>query len=145
MKKQIIIADFISAILLLLFTYTAIYKFSDQKNFQFVLSKSPLLHPFAFTFSWALPLIEIIISFLLFIPACRFLGLYASLILLSVFNLYLGYMVLFTTARPCGCGGVISSLTWPQHILFNLLFILHSVFGILLYKKNLKVIKPTPP
>lgn len=142
--KAIIIADSISSLMLLLFLYTSLNKLLDHHLFKSVLLASPLLRPFAGIISWLLPFSEIAIVVLLLIPSTRLGGLYASFVLISLLTIYLAYMLLFTPNLPCGCGGVLKILTWPQHIVFNLFCILLSGFGIILYKRN-ECIPRTPP
>jgi hypothetical protein len=144
-NKAIFIADIISGILLLLFLYTSLSKLADYETFKNVLSASPLLKPVAAVVAWLLPVTELVIVVLLFIPAMRLRGLYASFIIISLFTLYLIYMITFTPHLPCNCGGVLKLLTWPQHIFFNLFFILLSLTGILLYKRTKNTISDCPP
>jgi putative oxidoreductase len=134
--KKTMIADIISALLLLLFVYTAISKLITREAFEFVLFLSPSLREYAVFLSWALPVTELVVCVLLFLPATRLAGVYASGVLLLLFTLYLVWMLLFTSDRPCQCGGVLSSLSWPQHIIFNLFFLVLSVTGMVLYKKH---------
>jgi len=140
-----LIADLISAALLLLFLYTAVSKLSDYESFRFVLTKSPLLYPFAGFISIALPITELFMALLLFIPRTRLTGLYASFILISLLTLYLIYMIAFTPDLPCNCGGVLKLLSWKQHIFFNLFFMLLSLCGIFLYQKNKNRRSSSPP
>ena len=139
------IADIISGILLLLFLYTSLSKLIHYEAFKAVLHSSPLLKSFAGVIAWLLPVTEIAIAVILFIPLTREKGLKASFVLISVFTLYLAYMVAFTPDLPCNCGGVLQFLTWPQHIFFNLFFILLTVTGILFYKKNKSRESEPPP
>lgn len=134
--KRTVAIDIISAILLLLLLYTAISKFIEYSRFKEVLLISPLLKPFAGFIAWSLPLLELMIAVSLFIPALRIKGLYASLLLLIILTVYLTYMILFTPSLPCSCGGVLKDLTWPQHILFNLFFVVLSVIGIILARQR---------
>lgn len=143
--KAIILADIISGILLLLFLYTSLSKLTDYETFKNVLSASPLLKPAARMVAWLLPVTELVIVVLLFIPAVRLKGLYASFILILLFTLYLIYMISFTPNLPCNCGGVLKLLSWKQHIFFNLFFILLSLTGILLYKRNKSKRSDFPP
>lgn len=143
MKKTIYI-DFINALLLLLFLYTSVSKLSEHERFKDVLSSSPLLSPVAGFISWGLPILEIIIVILLFIPKTRLYGLYASLLLLIILTGYLLYMILFTPHLPCNCGGVLKYLTWPQHIFFNFFFIALSIASIILKKRQKSTINPAP-
>src|SRR5690606_41617749 len=84
-------------------------------------------------------------SDLLFIPAFRKIGLYASFILIALFTGYLTYMIVFTPDLPCSCGGVLAALSWKQHIFFNLLFILLSLTGIYLINRNMNRRSSPPP
>jgi uncharacterized membrane protein YphA (DoxX/SURF4 family) len=143
-KKQFLMADIISALVLLLFLYTSLSKLADYETFKNVLSASPLLKPLAGVIAWLLPVSELVIVVLLFVPALRLKGLYASFILIIFFTIYLIYMIAVTPDLPCNCGGVIKLLTWPQHIVFNLFFIFLSFAGIILYRRA-KSLKSSPP
>ncbi|WP_301927813.1 MauE/DoxX family redox-associated membrane protein [Ferruginibacter sp.] len=144
-KTVLMAADAISAALLLLLLYAAISKLADHAGFISLLGRSPLLHPFAGIFAWLLPGTELAIAVLLFFTHTRLTGLYATLLLLSSFTVYLVYVLLFSSDVPCSCGGVLKQLSWPQHIVFNMFFILLSVIGIVLYRKHREAIPPTPP
>ena len=143
-NNPVLIADIISGVLLLLFLYTSLSKLADYETFKNVLSASPLLKRVAGVVAWLLPITELVLVVLLFVPALRLKGLYASFILISLFTLYLIYMIAYAPHLPCNCGGVLKLLTWPQHIFFNLFFIFLSLFGILLYQRS-KNKKSRPP
>ncbi|MDX1365731.1 MAG: hypothetical protein R3243_16110, partial [Arenibacter latericius] len=54
--------------------------------------------------------------------------------------LFVGYTVavlFFAPTLPCSCGGIISLLSWEQHLVFNLVFLLLSIVGII-YSYHLK-------
>ncbi|HET7117095.1 MAG TPA: MauE/DoxX family redox-associated membrane protein [Hanamia sp.] len=144
-SKATFLADIISGVLSLLFLYTALSKLTDHKVFKNVLTASPLLKPYAALIAWLLPVTEIAIVVLLFIPRFRIKGLIASLILITLFTIYLLYMIAFTPHLPCNCGGVIKLLTWPQHIVFNLFFIFLSLIGIVLYRRAKNLQSNSPP
>lgn len=144
-RTALFIADIISGILLLLFLYTSLSKLADYQTFKVVLSSSPLLKPVAGVIAWLLPVTEIVIAAILFLPATRQSGLKASFMLISAFTLYLVYMITFTPDLPCNCGGVLQALTWQQHIFFNLFFIALSLTGIVLYTKNRNIKSEPPP
>ena len=135
-RKPLLLADIISAILLLLFLYSSLSKLVDRTLFKAVLLASPLLKYVAGSIVWLLPIAEIVVAILLFIPSTRVKGLYGSLMLISIFTAYLIYMIFVTPHLPCNCGGVLKSLTWKQHIYFNLFSIILSASGIFLYQKN---------
>jgi putative oxidoreductase len=125
----------IAAVFIFLFVYTAVSKFLDFKSFKLTLHASPLITNKNVWVAWAIPLAELIVAALLFIPRTRLLGLYGSFGLLALFTLYLGYMLLFTPNRPCVCGGVIKAMSWGQHLVFNCFLTLLSVMGIHIQKR----------
>jgi hypothetical protein len=125
-----LIAEMIGGLFILLFLYTALSKLSEIALFRLVLRSSPLISGYANLVSILIPASEILVSLLLFIPGTRRWGLYASFLLMLIFTLYLVYMISFTTALPCSCGGVISQLSWKQHLVFNIAFTLLSFAGI---------------
>lgn len=120
----------ISNLLILLYCYTAISKLINYEVFKANLRRSPLIDQGADTIAWLLPATELIVVLLLFFEQTRKAGMYASLILLILFTTYLLYMVLFVADLPCSCGGVLSKMSWKQHIFFNLFFIVLNLISI---------------
>lgn len=108
-----------ASLLTALFGYTAFQKLLDYDRFRAVLSASPLIATGAGALAPALIAVELVVTLLLIFPRTRLLGLAASLVLLVLFTSYLGYMMLYSTQLPCSCGGVIASLSWQGHLLFN--------------------------
>lgn len=106
----------------------------DLDSFRTVLSRSALLEHMAPAVAYGIPLTEIGVAAILVIPRLQQMGLYLSLALMLIFTCYLTYMVLFSSEKICSCGGVISSLSWQQHIWFNLAFIIVAITGIRMKK-----------
>lgn len=104
---------------LFLFVYTAFDKLTDHHTFERILSHSDLIGSAAPYISWLVPLTELIITVLLLFPQTQAKGITASLVLMLGFTAYILYMIASGSKLPCHCGGVISQLTWKQHILFN--------------------------
>lgn len=129
------IIEIIAAIFILLFTYAAISKLFDYNAFKNTLYFSPLLSSYAAVLAWGLPVVELIISGLLFIPHKRETGLYASFALMLILTIYLAYMVLYSPHLPCSCGGVLQQMTWPQHLWFNIGFTILAAAGIRMHCK----------
>lgn len=124
---------FIVSLLTLLFGYTAMMKILNHESFRHALEQMPLLKTGAAVIAWAVPLTELMIVLLLLFPGTGVKGIWASLLLLTVFTCYLGYMVLSDSKLPCSCGGIISTLSWNEHIVVNLLFIGLSALGVWLH------------
>lgn len=132
MKHRNMMRDSISAIFIFLFVYTALSKIYTYTLFEQTLEGTPLIGPVSTYIAVLLPIIELLVSLLLFIPRTRKWGLYSTFTLMLVFTLYVGYMIIFTPHRPCTCGGVIEKMTWAQHLVFNIVFTLLALAGILL-------------
>lgn len=119
-----------------LFAYAAISKLTDYYNFEFGISESPFISPFAGLLAWAVPGVELVIVLMLVIPYTRLMGLYASFVLMLLFTIYIGAMLLSASEIPCSCGGVLEEMSWPMHIVFNSVFVLLSAIGIFLERKR---------
>lgn len=135
MSKNLII-EVIGAIFILIFAYTGVSKLIDLANFQSVLSKSPIIGDYNILVSWTIPLVEFAVCLLLLVPRFRKIGLYASLILMASFTIYIAYMLIYIPNLPCTCGGIISKMTWTQHLIFNISLVLISILGIWLSTKR---------
>lgn len=134
-KIKEILLDIIAYLFIILFMYTAASKLLTIKLFASTLAKSPLIGGLNLLVAWAIPVIEILISIVLIFPSLRKTGIRASLLLMTTFTIYLAYMVLSGSKLPCHCGGVISTMTWQEHIWFNIGFVILAVTGLVLYKK----------
>lgn len=128
MLKQPII-NFISFLLIFLFVYTASSKLMDMHAFRAVLAAMPGIKAFAGFIAVAIPLAELLTAMLLVMPVTRKTGLFCSALLLLLFTFFLLYMLMTADHLPCSCGGVISSMSWQQHIAFNLFFTALSVIA----------------
>jgi uncharacterized membrane protein YphA (DoxX/SURF4 family) len=135
MNKSLIV-DIIAAALIFLFVYTSVSKLNEIYQFQAALKQHPLLADRSVFFSWAIPLTELFISLLLFIPRTRRLGILGSFVIMLIFTLYIGYMIAFIPHLPCSCGGVLKHMSWTQHLFFNIGFTLVALAGIFLSRKN---------
>jgi putative oxidoreductase len=134
--KNMLLVEIVSALFILLFVYTGINKLLSIDSLQKVLKDYPLLSGMPILVSWVLPITELVVAALLFIRKTKLLGLYSSWILMSGFTLYLLYMFAFAKDMPCTCGGMLQKLTWNQHLIFNIFFILLATIAIVAYKRE---------
>lgn len=134
--KNTIFTDIISALFILLFVYTATTKLIEHESFKAVLSQSPLIGIRASALSWVLPILELFTAMLLFIPSFRKWGFISSLLLMLLFTIYITYMISFAINIPCSCGGVISLMTWSQHLIFNIFFTALAAIALRLTLRN---------
>ena len=134
--KQKVTIEIICFLLTLLFVYAAFSKLWEYNTFKIQLTNSPFLKTFAGMIVWFIPATELTVSAMLTVRNTRKEGLYGSFILLLIFTVYIGTMLLSATHLPCSCGGIIQQLSWKQHLLFNLFFLLLVFIGIILERKQ---------
>jgi len=119
----------------LLFFYTGVVKLMEINTFREQMASSPLLDHVAGAMAWALPIGEILLAIVLFVPAWRLKGLYISGIVMSLFTVYVATILLMDSHLSCSCGGIIEDLSLRQHLLFNSACIVLSILGILAYRR----------
>jgi len=135
-KNKEVLIDIISLAFVSLFIYTAVSKFMTHNKFVWALKMSPYIGDKAEVLGWIIPVTELLISGLLIFEKSRRQGLIVSLSLMTLFTAYLIYMVATIGKLPCTCGGVISRLSWNQHIGFNLFFVGLAIAALGLFKKQ---------
>jgi uncharacterized membrane protein YphA (DoxX/SURF4 family) len=132
LKTYNFIVNTICCLYALLFIYAATSKLLDFSTFRVQLGQSPLLNAFSDWISISVPGIEIIIAILLLIPKYRLMGLYASYLLMAMFTMYIYIILNYSAFVPCSCGGILQKMTWNQHLIFNIVFILLAIIAILI-------------
>lgn len=137
-KQQHWIIEGISLLFILLFTYAAVSKLHELEVFRIQLRQSPFIGKYAGILVWGVPVIELLISSILFFPKLKLAGLWSSFMLMVIFTTYIVLVLNLSDSIPCSCVGVIASLSWNQHLIFNIGFTLLAAFGVLLSTKNNK-------
>lgn len=138
-KVHEVVIDFIVYAYVLLFFYTACSKLITYSSFLKVLSDLPVIGNGYQLVAPGVIFIELLFGVLLVLPGTRMLGLRCSLGLMLIFTSYLIFHVMTGSKLPCSCGGVISAMTWPQHIALNFGYIILAILG--LYINNKKLVK----
>lgn len=137
MQKKRIFTEVVVVLLVILFLYTAVSKFVDFKGFTYDLNNQPFPNSLTPFLRWLIPITEISIVLTLLFERTRIIGLYASFILMGLFTIYTALVLSKVFAYvPCSCGGVIKNLTWPQHLFFNLFFVIISFLAIRANRKK---------
>lgn len=126
----------ISYLYVFLFTYAAISKLLDYNDFSIKIGQSPLLSAFASYIAIGVPVIEIIIAAALCFPSWRNTGLFASLYLMMAFTVYIFIILNFSSYVPCSCGGILESLGWTEHLIFNIVFVMLAIIALILSRYN---------
>ncbi|HEV8285066.1 MAG TPA: MauE/DoxX family redox-associated membrane protein [Chitinophagaceae bacterium] len=136
MKRNLII-EIISALLILLFVYTASSKLLNLETTYGQMNNQPFANWMTPYLVWGISLAELLVSGLLMFKRTKNAGFWASLILMTAFTGYIAAILLrFFDRVPCSCGGVIKQLGWTNHLYFNLFFLGISAVGLLLLKKQ---------
>jgi hypothetical protein len=136
-RKRTTLVEIICALLIILFIYTGLNKLLDYKTFEFQLGRSPFIQDFAEFISLFLPAFELIIATLLIIKKLRIFGLYGSFFLMALFTIYIYAMLHYSPYVPCSCGGILESMSWNEHLIFNILFVILTTIGVLLQTNTL--------
>jgi len=136
MKRDSII-DICVVLLLALFAYAGVVKLLDDR-FIASINETPILSSHAKLYTILIPGSELFVCLLLLIPRTKLLGLYGSLILMLLFTGYIGSFLLFPAKRPCVCGGILSQMGWTEHFIFNIMFTLIALTGVILERKRRK-------
>ena len=123
---------------IVLFAYAGPTKLLEGHMFYDNIRNSPILggKAIASLASWAIPLSELAVALLLIWKKTRLMGLYGAAVLMLLFTGYTLAIVFFAPYRPCSCGGVISLLSWEQHLLLNLVLLLLALLAIFFSPKH---------
>lgn len=139
--KRSDIPDMIAFLLILMFSYAAISKLITFSLFRIQLFMQPLPKWSIKFLAYAVPLSEIITVISLLFKKTKIIGLYGSFVLMLAFTVYTALAVFgFFGVTPCSCGGIISKMTWPEHMIFNLIFLIISIYGLILNHKERRFI-----
>lgn len=132
--------EIISLVYVMVFAFTGLTKLMEGDQFFNNLNNSPILPDvvwLSYIISWAVPTLEIVIALLIAIPRTRLKGLYAALGLMIVFTMYVAGIVFISPYAPCSCGGIITLLTWQEHLLFSIGMIVLALLAIRFHRGGL--------
>lgn len=123
------------ALLILLFTYTAISKGLHMDTTLYEMRNQPFPRIMDDALAYGLPIIELVTVLLIMFNKTRLVGLYIAGSLMGLFTLYVIAILLGLFKRvPCSCGGIIGSLGWVAHLWLNLFFLMLSIIAIRYHK-----------
>lgn len=139
-KYRGIIVEVIGILFIILFVYAGLTKLIEGNNFYNTILNSPILggRTMASLGAWLVPLLELAVALLIAWPRTKIKGLYGALALMLLFTGYTAAILFLAPYIPCSCGGVISLLSWEQHLVFNMVFLLLAVVGIGLLRRDQK-------
>jgi len=122
----------VALLLILLWAYSAFDKVSGFAKFRLELGKSPLLTGWEYGVAVLVPLAEFSTAVLLTFTRTTLLGLYLSFTLLSLFTAYLVVILNYSYYIPCSCNGLMESMSWQAHIVFNTLSLIVTASAIMI-------------
>ncbi|WP_439487820.1 MauE/DoxX family redox-associated membrane protein [Algoriphagus sp.] len=126
-----VLAEGASLLLAAVFAYTAVSKVYDWSGTRMAMYNQVFPIGMAEVLLYVLPVVEMVVAVLLLVPGWRRTGLLLSVVLLSLFTGYVALVWMgFTERVPCSCGGVLSSLGWGEHLVFNLVCLGIAVWGL---------------
>lgn len=129
--------DLSAALFVLLFIYTAASKLLSFDDFAAQMHNQAIPEWLANALVWSVPGIEILTAVALLYDRTRLTGFWIAFSLMFLFTGYIVFVIIFYKGeRPCSCGGVLKQLSWENHLLFNIFFLLLSILGIYMFNRE---------
>ncbi len=138
-KLKDIIIEVICVLYTFLFVYAATSKLMDFQQFKVQLGQSSILIGYEHWVAWFVPVSELVLGLLLLMRPYRLFALYGSLALMTLFSAYIIVVLNYSDHIPCSCGGVISSMGWETHLVFNACWMVLALIGIVLMGNQKKI------
>jgi hypothetical protein len=124
-------------LLVLLFSYAAFSKLFTFSAFDQQLHSQAFPGWLADFLLYFLIPAEIITALLLCFKRTVLIGLLVSTVLLLTFNAYISLVLAdYFSKAPCSCGGVLKSLGWKSHLIFNLVFTALTITSLTIHLKQ---------
>lgn len=139
-RNKTILVEAAAALFIFLFVYTAISKIDGHDLFAVTLRESPPLKEFSEPVAWLVPAMELLLATLLFIPKTRLYGLLFTGLFMLLLTLYVAAMIMGVEKLPCSCGGIISKLSWKEHLVLNASLTAIAFAGWKLEKQNKHIV-----
>lgn len=133
-----IFLQLIRFLLISLFCYTTFHKVIDLAKFESTLMKSTLISDsLVVILLYLVPILEVSIIILLLVKN-YLIGFYGAFFTLLLFTMYLIALNNFSFYKGCSCGGIFNEISYTQHLVVNIIFLLLSLVGIFLFPNKEK-------
>ena len=133
-----IFVQLIRFLLISLFCYTTFHKVIDLAKFESTLMKSTLISDsLVVILLYLVPILEVSIIILLLVKN-YLIGFYGAFFTLLLFTMYLIALNNFSFYKGCSCGGIFNEISYTQHLVVNIIFLLLSLVGIFLFPNKEK-------
>jgi uncharacterized membrane protein YphA (DoxX/SURF4 family) len=140
MKRKLAI-EILAFLFALLFLYSAFNKLADYQKFVVQTGQSPLLTGFGDTIPWMVITAEILIAGFLMLPRFRLYAFFAAFSLMTMFTAYIVAILKYSPYVPCSCNAALEKLSWSEHLIFNWVFVVLGLAGIVLQAKESRAAK----
>ncbi len=114
--------------LIFFFSYTSSNKLINLDSFETNLIKTTIFNV-KFAREFAIIIISLEISIVLFLIYNRKKGLIIFAITIIVFTIYITILRFMGLYEVCGCGGVLNGLKFQYHLVINIYLIISSLFS----------------
>lgn len=136
-KTDNFISSLLCGLLVLLFVYTGFAKLLDLEESRDQMLNQVFPKPVALFLLWTVPIGELSVALLIYIPKTRIVGLWAHFIIMTLFTLYVLFALLGVYDRvPCNCGGIFNTMGWITHLIVNIAFMFIGAAAIYLVKQE---------
>lgn len=133
MKTKALLLQMICGLLIALFSYAAMSKLMDYDRALSQMRGQVFPTQIANILTWFVPTVELLVVGLLLFIKTRRIGLWASLLLMTAFTLYIALTMSGAFGKiPCSCGSILEKMSYQTHLLFNLFFMALAAIGIFL-------------
>lgn len=137
--NQMAIIRVCAFLLILLWVYSSLSKVFRFEVFRQQMAVQALPDILKAPLTYIVPTIELFAAGLLIFDPSKNAGFRLSALLMTVFTVYVGYVVMgLSDHHPCSCGGILGRMGWTAHFLFNVSFLLLTFVAIYLTKRTEK-------
>lgn len=124
----------ISLFFAVLFSYAAMSKGTDFKNFRDQLGQSPGLEGYGEPVAYGIIALQTLSVILLCYRPLRFRGLCLTFGMVTVFAGYITLILTDITNLPCTCIGLFEKMTWKGNLVLNIGLMITALTGIMTLK-----------
>lgn len=124
-------------LLIILWSYAAVTKLSNMEKSRMEMLNQVFPPWMAEVLVWLVPLTELLLAILLLFRGTRPKALFGSLLLLVAFTGYVGLVMTGIFGRvPCSCGGILRTMPYWAHLIFNLCYTGIAALGLYLHRND---------
>jgi len=135
--NRYLLIKFVSAAFILLWIYTAGSKLTNFETYRLEMQHQVFSLAVSNILIYLLPVAELFTALLLLFQKTNRTGLTLSLLLISVFTVYIILIIAgYFPKIPCSCGGVIRAMGWMAHLVFNLVFLMLAALSLSIKPKR---------